>query len=403
MYKPRKLGHFQKRARRQLPCCRNVAFPFDTHSGDSIYSNLFVQSSSSQNSASTTSLERGFCSFSSFPNSNQINHYISFLIANRGTKSWNQNRNVTFQRHVASPSSVDNVDTVWRQTTERLLHDTPVGSFTENNWNECQKCILWWLETPSENGNMNDSLRQPFLLLDRICVEVNSMSTSAVASQAEGEGVIEATNGPKSFDTDLLNLVINFWRISVSESSAPFEMVDELFHPQNIIERLHGFHTSQSYIKPNTQTYAMVIDGASAFNDTGVLAAERLFEWLMDESPHNIDLRPNVYTFTSLMDGWNKSGRPEAAKKVQDLLNRMELLDLEHPDWEIAPNIFSYSVAVDSWAKHGNVEEVENLLHEMSQKYTELDDEGLNQIQESLMAILLLSPKQASSTGQRQW
>jgi pentatricopeptide repeat protein len=249
----------------------------------------------------------------------------------------------TSRRFVAS-----DVETVWKQTTQRLLQ-TPIGDFDLKMWNECHKSILWWLEMSGD-----ESVRQPLLLLDRMYAEADATSTTS----------------PEFFDTDLLNLVVNHWRISVSHDS--FDANEDLY-PQHIIERVHMFHSTGTNLKPDTQTYAMIIAGASSFKNMGdrdgILVAEQLLDWLMTNCSQHPRLRPNVYTFSSLMDGWVKSGRLEAADKVQALLDDMKLLNVENQDWDIAPNTVTYSIAIDTWAKIGKVDRVEDLLYEMREKY----------------------------------
>lgn len=256
--------------------------------------------------------------------------------------------NGTARRYVSS-----DVETVWKQTTNRLL-DAPAGSFDNQMWSEARMAILWWLNTEE-----SDSVRMPL----RILLRLDNEDLASLDSKGEAD----------FFETETLNLVINHWRKLASDSPELF-LEEADMRPKMLMDKLQHFHDNSKKLKPNTVSYAMVFDGISALSsqktdpNEGVFLAERVLDWVIENSSHLPHLRPNVFTFSSVMNAWVKSGRVEAPQKVEQLLEDMKLLHLENPDWEVAPNNITYSTAIDAWAKVGRVDKVEELLREMHEE-----------------------------------
>jgi pentatricopeptide repeat protein len=159
---------------------------------------------------------------------------------------------------------------------------------------------------------------------------------------------------------------------------------DPNIHPQILINQLMEYHESSTstptltprLLLPNTQSYAMVIDGASSFVD-GAVVADRLVDWIIDQAPNHPHMQPNVFTFSSLMRAWVKSKDTEAPHRVEDILDLMHHLHLEFPEWDVAPNQVIYATAIDAWAKWGRVDRAEQLLQDMHTAYKEVGMEWL--------------------------
>lgn len=258
------------------------------------------------------------------------------------------------------------VNEVWRQTTNRVL-ESKIGSFDSKMWSEAHMAILWWMK----NSDW-DSVRQPFYLLDRMCKEESTL------------GTVEAGD---FYKTELLNLVLNHWRKIVSDQRKLPTEFD--LQPQALFDKLQQFHEKSEHLRPNKQSYAMVIDGISACSsktsepNDAVLVAERILEWLIKNSTEHSCLCPNVFVFSSMMNVWVKSGRAEAPEKVEKLLEDMKRLHIEYPDWDVSPNQFTYVTAIDTWAKVGRVDRVEGLLKEMHAEYRD----GAEDLRPSIMAF----------------
>eukprot|EP00934_Nitzschia_sp_Nitz4_P001906 Nitzschia sp. Nitz4//scaffold1_size375055//43163//45991//NITZ4_000218-RA/size375055-processed-gene-0.300-mRNA-1//1//CDS//3329540871//1906//frame0 len=276
--------------------------------------------------------------------------------------------------NIAQPSQVEStsrptVQDVWDQTTTRLLQEHPVGSLTPNLWGEAHAAILFWLGTDTK-----DSFIKSLELVDRLFQE--EQATLSVETKL-----------PDFYNTDLLNLVLNHWRIMVADH--PEWRRDDDMHPQPLVERLQRYHvTTETKLRPNTQSFAMIIDAAATVHRNrtlpdGVVVADRLLSWIIQEAKEHAHVRPNVYTYSSLMHAWVKSQRREAPERVEDLLDEMEALHEEYPDWNVSPNQITYTTAIDAWAKARRVDRVEDLLQDMFEKA----QEGTQELKPNLPAF----------------
>ena len=296
--------------------------------------------------------------------------------------------------------------------------------------------ILWWLnscfdENTSTNASSSqkavssESIRKAFQLLDRMYHEEQELLVN------------ERIDVPEIFDNELLNLVLNRWRLLVSSRCLlpehnPHDSVGEndlkageimTLHPESLLELLYDYQEASPNLQPDIQSYAMVIDTISSLveiYDEDYKISEKkalmgkvdeIVDWLVDLASHgygkhyvpeNSDKSPNatvselenspleqrhrhhhqapapnVYLFSSAMNAWTKSGLEGAANRVEELLEQMITLDEWYPEWDIAPNRFTYSTAIDAWAKEERVDKVRELLQRMHQQAMEDDDSSL--------------------------
>lgn len=202
----------------------------------------------------------------------------------------------------------------------------------------------------------------------------NSSTPAAASTEA-------TTNFPAYFQTDLLNLILNHWRLLIFDDPLVRQQAD--CHPQMMVQRLMNYHNRPtSKVRPNTQTFAMVVDACASYDD-GPKVATSLVEWTIEQGFQCPWLQPNVYTFSSLMNTWVKSKHVDAPEEVEQILHQMFHLHLEH-GWDVAPNQVTYSTAIDAWAKLGRVDRVEQLLQDMHAAYK---DVGLGQLKPNLPAL----------------
>lgn len=290
------------------------------------------------------------------------------------------------------------MEKIWRQTTQRILKDSEVGALTFSAWGEAHSCILFWLGSNHNNDSSSvplaDSIRIPLQLFDRLVEEEQAL----LLMKDHGDDS-SSSRLPDFFHTDLLNLILNHWRKMVSEYSVLRKEPD--LHPQAMVDRVIRYHeesssSSSSKVQPNTQTFAMIVDGASSFvvansidssstNENGVVVADRLVRWILQEAPDHPWMQPNVYTFSSLMNAWVKSKHPDAPQKVEAWLDRMHELHEAHPEWDdVAPNHVTYATAIDAWAQVGNVDRAEQLLQDMHSAYAQV---GMDHLKPSLPAF----------------
>lgn len=283
----------------------------------------------------------------------------------------------------ATPSQPKSMEDVLRQTTRRVV-EHPVGSMPTSLWSEAHSSILSWLALST-----SESVIIPLELLNRLVQE----------EVAATQGVPHL---PEFYSVDLLNLIVNHWRKILAENVELRR--DPSLHPEKLIHRLVEYHQSSSngssVLQPNTQSFAMLIDGAALFVD-GPSVADHLVEWIIEEAPTHPHMQPNVYTFSSLMNVWVKSKDPAAPERVETILDLMHDLHLEFPGWGVAPNQVTYTTAIDVWAKLGRVDRAEQLLHDMHVAYKQ---SGMEWLKPNLPAFngLLVALARAGETDRAQ-
>ena len=232
-----------------------------------------------------------------------------------------------------------------------------------------------------------ESVTIPFQLLDRLVQEAQAISTTAAATTTAT--AMEEEKGPslpEFFQTDLLNLIVNHWRKIVAEHHHSHGHKDPtVLHPQRLMQRLVEYHevahsgdassSTQLPLYPNTQSFAMLMDGAAYFPD-GAPTVDPLIDWIIQQALTHAHMQPNVYTFSSLMNAWVKSKHTQAPYKVEEILGLMHELHEEYPDWGVTPNQVTYTTAIDVWAKRGRVDRVQQLLHDMHAAYKQEEEGG---------------------------
>eukprot|EP00553_Chaetoceros_curvisetus_P013306 CAMPEP_0204638090 /NCGR_PEP_ID=MMETSP0717-20131115/38520_1 /ASSEMBLY_ACC=CAM_ASM_000666 /TAXON_ID=230516 /ORGANISM="Chaetoceros curvisetus" /LENGTH=178 /DNA_ID=CAMNT_0051657741 /DNA_START=155 /DNA_END=688 /DNA_ORIENTATION=+ len=141
--------------------------------------------------------------------------------------------------------------------------------------------------------------------------------------------------------------------------------------------------TGDENIRPSTISYNAVInawsksecDAKAAIRAEAILN-EMLEEWRRERAKsrgtetghHDDDLRyenadndnctesenivkPDVVSFTSVIDTWAKSGNKDGAAKAMNLLKQMERLYVEEGQRGMKPNVYTYSACINAFAK----------------------------------------------------
>ena len=224
-----------------------------------------------------------------------------------------------------------------------------------------------------------ESVTVPLQLVDRLVQE-------ATATMSTTKGL------PEFFRPDLLNLILNHWRKIVADHTDDVHKEDlHLLHPTLLMHRLVEYHESAFSadasstapsssstllpLYPNTQSFAMLMDGAASFPD-GAPTVDPLVDWIIKQAATHPHLQPNVYTFSSLMKAWVKSKHTQAPYKVEAILDLMHELQDEYPEWGVTPNQVTYTTVIDVWAKQGRVDRVEQLLQDMHTAYKREEEEA---------------------------
>jgi len=111
-------------------------------------------------------------------------------------------------------------------------------------------------------------------------------------------------------------------------------------------------------IQPNTQTWNTVLH---AYVRCGELErAEGVLKQMeaATSTQQQQQQQPDSVTFSTLLDGWAKSGRPDAVTQMQDLLHRMTTAG-------VVPRFWTYVTLVHAHARQGDAARAEALVRDM--------------------------------------
>jgi len=140
-------------------------------------------------------------------------------------------------------------------------------------------------------------------------------------------------------------------------------------HPQrhekagNILARMHAaYKRGNEDAKPNAMVYNTMINVWAKSQDPNSAKLAMNILGLMRKQ----GLRPDVFTYTSLMDLYAKQGTLEAAEKARALLDEMEREYNETGIREIKPNVRTYTSVINAIARtRKNPQEAEAILDRM--------------------------------------
>jgi hypothetical protein len=136
--------------------------------------------------------------------------------------------------------------------------------------------------------------------------------------------------------------------------------------------------TSSLYNKPSATLAQELLEEMEELNAIQVennrkwyqrLRADNLTQDELSIGPPRVRVKPNVRSYSTVMDAWGKQTNPAAAQKAQDLLETLQAKHEATGDVAVQPNAITYNTVINAWAKAGaNVEgalHCERLLDEM--------------------------------------
>jgi pentatricopeptide repeat protein len=169
---------------------------------------------------------------------------------------------------------------------------------------------------------------------------------------------------------------------SIGDATAP-QRAESILHSM-----LQRYLNGEVGIKPNTITFTSVIDAwANSSDKRGPAKAEQLLRTM--DMLHNLGIHgmlPNVQTYTSVMNAWARqqqqqsSSEGSALSRAEQLLDEMERRAYETGDPELKPNTFTYNTLINALAKSGEIgaaSRAERILTSMHKKYTEEGNKAL--------------------------
>ena len=177
--------------------------------------------------------------------------------------------------------------------------------------------------------------------------------------------------------------------------------VPDIDFAENLVRRMEkrSERTDGEGVHPDSVTYTSLIQVLSVNGQS----VDRAVGWLKEmERKHragNVACKPNRVTFTALINCWRRSGRPEAGKEAERLVERMEK-EFEEGDLDMKPDSFVYASACDAWARSKSPDKAERtwgLYRRMKRHYKDGNLEAKpNNIVVSLSKI---SPRSSARRG----
>jgi pentatricopeptide repeat protein len=124
---------------------------------------------------------------------------------------------------------------------------------------------------------------------------------------------------------------------------------------------LHIMMEQQDLVKPNAQTYSLVIHAwaqceASERQGRAAERAERILHHMMNLNVEGGDVKPNIFTFTTCMAAWSRCHQPERA---QQLLNHLVDLYEKTKDAELKPDTAAGNAVILAWSRSNQPDAVD--------------------------------------------
>jgi pentatricopeptide repeat protein len=279
----------------------------------------------------------------------------------------------------------------WIESTKSLLDrdQNPVGSFDSLKWHLAETMIVHWAEKEGVLG-----LRKCFDLLNRLVDEaahnpdanfrlhiylVHAIlrSWNQLLRRSEvnllPSKVLEMldafTSRAKCFEPNIATYTI------ILDGAARCGIPDErIVFTERLLLRLINESGSNPLVRPTIVSFSTVINAwAKSGSRTAAEKAEALLwrVYALHESGWP-DMEPNTQIYTSAIHAWANAGDPERA---ETLLKKMYEEYMLHGNKSVKPNIWSFNSVIVAWRKSHSAtafESAESLLRLM----IELHDEG---------------------------
>lgn len=241
----------------------------------------------------------------------------------------------------------------WKQHTTALLDlaRSPIGSLSSGDLLIAEETVRWWTTQRTLQG-----VTAAFRIFERMAAEVEKSP-----HLLDTEDMIYWLDGRYPRATHLINAALDAWRIVWEETG-------ETLPPEKVLFSVEQFANATPPVPMNYRTYSIIMNAAVKRGDAGTpIFTERILETMLVNSEVNPALLPDTVAFTTAINAWAVSGRPDAAQRAQELWKDMMSL---HEDRVIdaAPNTVMYNTVLDALARtaqRANMERADEILREM--------------------------------------
>jgi len=274
---------------------------------------------------------------------------------------------------VEAGSSLDDTTTTskkkdWLLRMNRRLTEVPIGdmdpsstpiSAIMNAWAKTKSShgasmVEKWLERAQEEFDAGNTKVVPTNKMFTMAVDAWAKSGEGVSAAQRAETILQHMNKKYQITglenlrptTGIFNAVINAWARS-KEKIAPSRA-------EQILKWMDNLHKTNPSIKPDKYTFNTVIH---AYAKTGGVGAAKKAQDLLDRmhvmyQEGNDCAKPDTITYNVVINSLAKSGGKDAAVEAEKLLSKMHKL-YENGDVHVKPNVVTYGAVIDAYAKSG--------------------------------------------------
>jgi len=203
---------------------------------------------------------------------------------------------------------------------------------------------------------------KPNTLMYNICINAwNKCNLQVRAEDIFNRMISKSNTGHFDCNPDIVTFssMVSGLARSRDKSNVPFKA-------EKIIDQMEA-----RGLKPNRYTYNSLINcwAKSGHKDAPYKAEEILLQMVkLGESSKFADVKPDMITFGSVINCWSQSKERNAAEHAQKILDLLEDLNssgrVSHKT-----NQYVYSSVLHAWAKVGNADKALDLLNLMENKY----------------------------------
>lgn len=187
---------------------------------------------------------------------------------------------------------------------------------------------------------------------------------------------LDADDCPTGVTLESFNVVLTAWAKSGLDYGP--ERAEKLITYMDQLETLHG---NPGVLKPNVQSFTSLIDAYTQKNDwERVAQAEGILNSVLDHYlSGEEDLEPNIASWTIVISAWarlSKKSYRNAPARAGRLLKRMEAL-YEEGRISFAPDAIAYITCMNALAASKTADgsqQAQDMLDEMHEKYLDGDD-----------------------------
>jgi hypothetical protein len=203
--------------------------------------------------------------------------------------------------------------------------------------------------TVASTTNSNAKVTDPIAILEQMVAKKPAESCFLFL-----DGLAKKLDKPSIIPANLLNRVVNKWRVAFTKNRIPT-------NPTVILSKLE-YYQKMGLARIDIKTYNMILSAiANSRNPSkGVDLAMRIFDRITSSS--STSLVADQYTFGTMLHVLAKSGHAEAPQQAEQVLETMNQLQTTSPEEQLD----LYKQLLHIHANHGNVDRIQDFLQQMT-------------------------------------